>query len=602
MPGSESGSAGPDSIRSDLQAFAVWTHALASLSGGRHAARALPLFERAAAWFAATHHAALAVAVDRGRARALAALSRDAWIDAISSPTSARAVDRPPWAGRALADLRAEHAETLVLYAQALAQHGRDDQARLALRGARWLFSKAGLAIAAARVRLIEAERDWVAGQVSTAAEAALDALPVLDQAAEPERALEARWLLGHVLNARGARADALEVLLSVLAEAESANVPRVVRRCRVSLGQLAAQAGDTNGVRRELAAAIDAAPTSNPNELGVRSLSRILRRVEETFGPANTRPPLGVDTALVEYFSLDGALLALVLTDGGPRLVLPLCSEHAAAVVARALRFQVASMACGSAALRRYTFDLARRTRHHLARLYDLLVRPLEQAIGQRHLVIAPHAALQDVPFHALFDGSSYLIESREVALAPGSGGAAPAADGHPPRHSPRRAVLVAPSAARHMHFVAEVRALEPLFDDVVTLLGPRATLPDLRQRARGADVVHVAYPGWLTPQTAARLDLNGALITLSSTRDDAWPSEVASLTRALLLAGASNVVASLWNMDDDASVEVLSDFYLRLRAGDRPAAALRHAQRRMLQVNPHPFFWASMALTRHP
>jgi CHAT domain-containing protein len=578
MPGSAPGSAAPDSIGCDLQAFAAWTHALASLSDGRDARRALPLLERAAAWFRASDRRALAAAIDLAHARALAALNRDQ-------------LGAPP-------DLRAEHARALVLYAQALAQLGRDDPARLALRGARWLLLTAGLATAAARVRLLEAERAWVAGDVATAAEAALAALPVLHQAEEPEPSLQARWLLGDVLRACGASADALDTLESLLAEAETANVPRVVRRCRVSLGQLAAQAGDLAAVRRELTAALSAAPAATLDEVSAPALRAILQRLQ-AFEPVGQQPLLAGHTAFLEYFSLDGALLALVVTDEGLSLILPLCSEHTALAAARALRFQVASMASGSAALRRHTFDLARRTRHHLARLYDLLIRPVEDAIGERRLVIAPPTGLYSVPFPALFDGSRYLVETREVVLAPGPGGPRQAVDNDRRPHAPRRAVLVAPAAANQMHFVDEVRALEPLFDDAVTLLGRRATLPDLRARAHGADVVHLAYPGWLTSHAASRLDLNGALVTLSSRRDDAPPTEVAGLTRALLLAGASNVLVSLWNMDDVASVEVLSDFYLRMRAGDRPSAALRHAQRRVLQANPHPFFWASMVLT---
>src|SRR4051812_36539451 len=120
MPSSEPGSAEPDPIRSDLQAFAAWTHAHASLNAGGGAARALPLFERAAAWFLVTNRGRLAVAVERGRARAIAALSRDARTPA----TSACSAGAPRSENRALADLRAEHAETLVLYAQALGKHG----------------------------------------------------------------------------------------------------------------------------------------------------------------------------------------------------------------------------------------------------------------------------------------------------------------------------------------------------------------------------------------------------------------------------------------------------------------------------------------------
>jgi CHAT domain-containing protein len=40
------------------------------------------------------------------------------------------------------------------------------------------------------------------------------------------------------------------------------------------------------------------------------------------------------------------------------------------------------------------------------------------------------------------------------------------------------------------------------------------------------------------------------------------------------------------------------MTDFYTRLQAGDRPAAALRHAQRAALKQHAHPFFWSPFLL----
>ena len=59
-------------------------------------------------------------------------------------------------------------------------------------------------------------------------------------------------------------------------------------------------------------------------------------------------------------------------------------------------------------------------RTRRHLRSLYDRLLRTIEPKIGERHLVIVPHRALHYLPFQALHDGDSYLIERREVSFAP--------------------------------------------------------------------------------------------------------------------------------------------------------------------------------------
>src|SRR6185295_4076177 len=62
----------------------------------------------------------------------------------------------------------------------------------------------------------------------------------------------------------------------------------------------------------------------------------------------------------------------------------------------------------------------LERRAERHLQSLYDLLLRPLENQIGERRLVIVPHRALHYLPFQALHDGNHYLIERCEVSYAP--------------------------------------------------------------------------------------------------------------------------------------------------------------------------------------
>lgn len=71
--------------------------------------------------------------------------------------------------------------------------------------------------------------------------------------------------------------------------------------------------------------------------------------------------------------------------------------------------------------------------------------------------------------------------------------------------------------------------------------------------------------------------------------------------LTRAFLAAGARNVVASLWRVDDLATAELMHAFYTNLlRQRLPPAAALRAAQRQMAgsQRWAHPYFWAGFVV----
>ena len=56
-----------------------------------------------------------------------------------------------------------------------------------------------------------------------------------------------------------------------------------------------------------------------------------------------------------------------------------------------------------------------------------------------------------------------------------------------------------------------------------------------------------------------------------------------LASLSGALLGAGARGVVASLWEVGDDATAALMEQFYFELARGRRPASALRRAKLRL-------------------
>ena len=62
----------------------------------------------------------------------------------------------------------------------------------------------------------------------------------------------------------------------------------------------------------------------------------------------------------------------------------------------------------------------------------------------------------------------------------------------------------------------------------------------------------------------------------------------------RGFLSAGAPSLIVSLWTVDDNSTQELMQEVYIRLRAGDGPAAAVRAAQRDALEQYKHPFFWA--------
>jgi CHAT domain-containing protein len=71
--------------------------------------------------------------------------------------------------------------------------------------------------------------------------------------------------------------------------------------------------------------------------------------------------------------------------------------------------------------------------------------------------------------------------------------------------------------------------------------------------------------------------------------------------MTRGFMYAGATRVVASLWNVDDASTKELMEKFYRAMeQEGMRPAAALRAAQVAMWKQQRWraPYYWAAFQL----
>ena len=64
-------------------------------------------------------------------------------------------------------------------------------------------------------------------------------------------------------------------------------------------------------------------------------------------------------------------------------------------------------------------------------------------------------------------------------------------------------------------------------------------------------------------------------------------------------MYAGSPRLVASLWEVSDKATSELMKQFYKGMLAdGLRPAAALRAAQVAMWKEKRAPYFWAAFVL----
>src|SRR5688572_6757966 len=143
-------------------------------------------------------------------------------------------------------------------------------------------------------------------------------------------------------------------------------------------------------------------------------------RQEEDHFSIAQLQTALGNERALVEYTTIDDEVIAFVVTNERVEVVRDLGKESEIVAEIERCRFQIDTLRYGSTQVRNHLPALAERTRRHLRSLYDRLLRTIEPRMGERELVIVPHRALHYLPFQALHDGESYLIERREVSFAP--------------------------------------------------------------------------------------------------------------------------------------------------------------------------------------
>ena len=114
----------------------------------------------------------------------------------------------------------------------------------------------------------------------------------------------------------------------------------------------------------------------------------------------------------------------------------------------------------------------------------------------------------------------------------------------------------------------------------------------------------------GFLRAHEIYDLKLPAELIVLSGCRTglgrEVRGEGLLGLTRAFMHAGAARVMVSLWDVNDEATAELMKHFYTSLLSGERvsPATALRAAQASMVRDKrwSSPYYWAAFTIQGEP
>ncbi|TMD63057.1 MAG: CHAT domain-containing protein, partial [Chloroflexi bacterium] len=278
---------------------------------------------------------------------------------------------------------------------------------------------------------------------------------------------------------------------------------------------------------------------------------------------------------------------------------------------------------------------DVVRRL---LTRLYNILVRPVANLLPSPSglLTIVPYGPLHKLPFHALYDGSRFLVENFQVNYLPASSLLQHFASGESQLH--HRSADSSMAGKKPLVFgYSDNGHLQRVKDEaqtIATLLGgtcyfeSEATITHLIEQAPGSPIIHLAThgqsrldapnfsyvrlaDGQLNAIDAFSLDLRACeLVTLSGCETGLALSgggdEQLGLGRAFLAAGTSSLVISLWPVEDTATNELMKLFYQYLLQGESKVQALRAAQCQLMQhANSnyaHPYLWAAFRLVGDP
>lgn len=303
---------------------------------------------------------------------------------------------------------------------------------------------------------------------------------------------------------------------------------------------------------------------------------------------------------------------------------------------------------------------ETKKKTRESLASLYAKIIKPLEPALkDKKQIIIIPHSSLHQLPFAALIDeNGKFLVEKYSLLIEPSASSLVnfrKRNEGRPTRMAGfalgKLGAAVDDGSGKTRgggddyvvirgDFLPEEfrNGFSPLPGTKEEIIKIQGTMKDHKAKSdifiekeftidavdksiKDAGIIHFATHGFLSSKSGGsksgllasdgllyvldiyNWELNSDLVVLSACQTGVGEitggDEMVSISRAFMQAGADNIMASLWSVQDEATRDLMVEFYNNLLQGQSKADALRNAQLKLIEKNPDPYLWAPFVLS---
>jgi CHAT domain-containing protein/tetratricopeptide (TPR) repeat protein len=267
---------------------------------------------------------------------------------------------------------------------------------------------------------------------------------------------------------------------------------------------------------------------------------------------------------------------------------------------------------------------------------LYQAVLGPVRKLIPPgSNVIVVPDGALHQLAFETLVAPDPqphYWIEDVTIATAPSL--RVLRDEGRQPARTPKLLligdpVLTGPEFAPLPNVKREIAAVEERFPAANrTVFTGAGAIPEAYAKASPAQFTDIDFATHATANRESPLNsaiilshqgenfklyardvadvpLSADLVTISactSAGSKAYSGEgLMGFAWAFLQAGAQNVIASLWDVDDTRSVEIMRGLYAGMAGGRSPARALRSAKLALLHSGSSgrlPYYWGPLQI----